>query len=618
MPPPPPPSPRSSNADLPAAHFLKLPGELRNDIYRHYLRLEGGYVYNFQTATLTAHPDERRDVALQYTCKQVYEEMYGLALATNTLHFYPIESDDLRVPAARFQALCWLLDRRLETLVWPDHVFHPYFMVETDAWNGVLSREDYEEHVRAKRKRDYEIVHDDETNREEAYWIPWRGIDKDPRVRERHRDPEIPWETEIPLLTQSIIDEVAVTFPEMKRLLLLEPTALFHHVRGILSAWGTGYMTDTRLRAAIRHTVQVAIDRGCYTGDIAAYARSLLTLSSNHRRWDIPSVAQLDDMLLSLRACGALNTYDFEMGPWNTVFWESPGICPFEQQGEKQIFGKYRYSAAAAGVRFLEALPEKMRNHVRNMVLHENQTSVSSPQCHGLGFLPFFQENPMLSIERRIDLWRNVVQLVPDGEWWFQIVRHVYEPLRRSGAVKAVERWISETLALELSPASFSLVLEGDDGLDGCSEIFETLRLDAILMLAGDEALAQKPATDILLWRPEGLEPLDTFERWPDAVQAIVKGDSAVRCSFPTSKFSLPTVEDVMNIPRVRSQGAHELNHRTRRQLDWYLINPHPRYPLEPAKFEPPPSLPSWDKLQEENVIPEFFTSGERGSYFAR
>lgn len=204
--------------------------------------------------------------------------------------------------------MCWLLDRRLEKLVWPDYLFHPYDMQHTNAWTGVMSREDYEEHVEVQRKRDYEMVHDDETDREEAFWIPWRGIDKDPRVRERYRDPEIPWEMEIPLLTQSIIDEVVVTFPEMKRLLLLEPTDDFNHVRDALSAWGTGYMTDTRLRAAISHTVQVAINQGCYTGDVAAYARSLLTLSSKHHRWDIPSVAQVDDMLLSFRACGALNT----------------------------------------------------------------------------------------------------------------------------------------------------------------------------------------------------------------------------------------------------------------------------------------------------------------------
>ncbi|KAF4880113.1 hypothetical protein CGCSCA1_v000875 [Colletotrichum siamense] len=70
----------------------------------------------------------------------------------------------------------------------------------------------------------------------------------------------------------------------------------------------------------------------------------------------------------------------------------------------------YRFSAAAAAICFLEAIPHENRTHLRKIILDEKNEAVSNLECHARGLISFCQEYPLLRIERRVSLWRNIFQ----------------------------------------------------------------------------------------------------------------------------------------------------------------------------------------------------------------
>ncbi|KAI1086933.1 hypothetical protein F5B19DRAFT_500621 [Rostrohypoxylon terebratum] len=69
--------------------FFDLPYQARNSIYRHYVSVNGGYIYNPDTNKLRTADDGPIDLSLAYTCQTIAFEMRGLALSTNTITFYP-------------------------------------------------------------------------------------------------------------------------------------------------------------------------------------------------------------------------------------------------------------------------------------------------------------------------------------------------------------------------------------------------------------------------------------------------------------------------------------------------------------------------------------------------
>jgi len=66
-----------------------LPSEIRQQIFKECLKVDGGYVYNAQTDKLT-NADEARtpiDLSLRYTCRSIARDTATIPLAVNTIHF---------------------------------------------------------------------------------------------------------------------------------------------------------------------------------------------------------------------------------------------------------------------------------------------------------------------------------------------------------------------------------------------------------------------------------------------------------------------------------------------------------------------------------------------------
>ncbi|KAF2111943.1 hypothetical protein BDV96DRAFT_649311 [Lophiotrema nucula] len=101
----------------PRTHFLSLPRELRDAIYAHVVTYDGGLIYDHASRKLRTKQGPA-DLALVYTCKQIAEEMRGLALERNAIAFSTMctDVDDLRIKAGCFDAVFNTLQEQKQDL----------------------------------------------------------------------------------------------------------------------------------------------------------------------------------------------------------------------------------------------------------------------------------------------------------------------------------------------------------------------------------------------------------------------------------------------------------------------------------------------------------------------
>lgn len=273
---------------------------------------------------------------------------------------------------------------------------------------------------------------------------------------------------------------------------------------------------------------------------------------------------------------------------------------------------KFRFSAAAAAIHFLQYLPATMRAKMRNIVLDEDHEAVAKPQCHALGLIPFCLENPLLRVERRVSLWNNV--FLPDRRYSAsENPEHRYQPGRRHAPwaldskqiTRNLSEWIVEALALGpagMPASSFSLLLDGQPVPQQCAQIFQLIvQRDASWQAAWIESLDRgflpeqswvnrrgKLWEDLLY--PERLHsvyPGYTFECLPQALRDITNNKSIVRCNFD--------VGEPLDVESI----IHE--HRS-----WTIQTWREEWAKhEPATWEPAAPLPGLRAILERNLVPK-------------
>ncbi|KAF2437281.1 hypothetical protein P171DRAFT_425548 [Karstenula rhodostoma CBS 690.94] len=80
--------------------FLRLPRELRDIIYRHYVDDRDGYVYDFERNKLTHANGDRIDLSFSLVCRQISSEIAGVALDANEVVFRTYCSEKTKFKAA--------------------------------------------------------------------------------------------------------------------------------------------------------------------------------------------------------------------------------------------------------------------------------------------------------------------------------------------------------------------------------------------------------------------------------------------------------------------------------------------------------------------------------------
>jgi hypothetical protein len=145
---------------------------------------------------------------------------------------------------------------------------------------------------------------------------------------------------------------------------------------------------------------------------------------------------------------------------------------------------KYRFSAAAVAISFLESLPSAVRMQVQHVNLDEDFKSSARPECHAIGLVRFCLENPRLRIVRHVNLWWTALQ--PPRWQWYKFPASLRPednycetmgPWHIPSRFKLWSDEIDTLLTYGMPSSSFSLVFGGPE--DSCQQAFEILKYAA-------------------------------------------------------------------------------------------------------------------------------------------
>ncbi|KAK4677493.1 hypothetical protein QC764_404890 [Podospora pseudoanserina] len=278
--------------------------------------------------------------------------------------------------------------------------------------------------------------------------------------------------------------------------------------------------------------------------------------------------------------------------------------------------GRFRFSAAAAAIYFLNSLPTTTRKHIRRIHLDEDRVSVSHPECPIRGLLPFYLENPGLMIERRASLWNNLFQARAWGEASGKFLDPFsgftvgllnwgatdHDALPANHVTRQVALWMAEASHPGISDA-LNLVLDGGPTQDRSADVFrEVVQRDAAWQVAKERRFNDPKRT---LWmRMETAENCWHVVRFPQLLADINKPTSRTRCNFDPGQ---PWDDDQINQIISANQIAEDALSPSRYDMNMQLL---PVDPLDAwglgrdLDFDTASPLKSFYCLLEENMDP--------------
>ncbi|KAK8112506.1 hypothetical protein PG984_013032 [Apiospora sp. TS-2023a] len=320
-----------------------------------------------------------------------------------------------------------------------------------------------------------------------------------------------------------------------------------------------------------------------------------LALTARHTHWNFPSQSDVDTLFELLHDRYSCFYGHFRAGDDCRTLTQEPDEFSLFKGEFKDA--KYRFSAATAAIRCFGLFPDTHRD-MRSILVHEDRDSVPCSASHGRGLVRFCMENPLLRIERRVDLWRNVFldsmgphieERFADTDDWLD---DQHPTLRRKPTTRAIGRSVMEAAELEgMPPGCFRLTLDG--GAPGpanvCADLFQhwvqaSAAEQTALRLTMERGLPMTggPRAHVRFSRNYedlNIPPAMYFETgssgFPDELSKIVSGTSVVRCL----NFSPGVAHDVEEIIQAR--------HR-------FTI---------PTFFNPVSPLPQWIELLMENLL---------------
>ncbi|KAI4636948.1 hypothetical protein J4E93_010738 [Alternaria ventricosa] len=253
-------------------------------------------------------------------------------------------------------------------------------------------------------------------------------------------------------------------------------------------------------------------------------------------RLDIPG--SLYSALSRLHLLSLLNTGPEQQAPcWEFQRKTNPFEIVFSRIDGRPVMGEDKpsscFSAAAVAIRFWNALDPTTRMQIRRFDIDEDRRSRFFPMCHTEGFIPLWQENPKLRINRRVNLVNTIVEEArqPDRSAWHR------EHAHHADKLKTLWDWIAEVKALHaafvIPKGAFSLKFYSDASPEDTKEVVDVMQEAAAWQMALDKVAQNGNAGNThalgfnysdYLWDPRGLA-------WHE-LQEISKGSSIIKCDF--------------------------------------------------------------------------------------
>ncbi|KAF5568790.1 hypothetical protein FPHYL_2596 [Fusarium phyllophilum] len=434
--------------------FLSLPCELRQMIYKYYFPTNQGYHFNPTSRKLTVAHGEPIDIALMYACRLVAEETKEMPFLYNDISFKTFYQQDLsawlcrfdRLVKAQFQEQAQLL-LQLCPFVTPEIQLR---IQERFPW--------FATHLSVA------FIHYSNTA------LP-RGD---------------PWED--PFNSASL--HAVVTPPANEMFIDICPNDRAHSAHRAAIEFTLRLLCETSDKQFI-DTVNEILVGWEYSGG----ARLSNFLDRCYEPWRFPSLlSDLDEM-------------GHRLGDHKA--WASMTSWETSRRHNMQYRPLYRFSAVSAAIGFLNALPINKRSSLRNIIIHEDRISAGYSDGHAIGLIPFCQENGQLRIRHKFSMVRNLFEraYVYQNPAFDRIqdqkeksVPEVIFRVTSMGLYPIITNCLAEAMYLPdagMPDGSYTLLLDGEDAGDLCSEIFQQGVLDKeAKRLVLNRALKEDPNSD--------------------------------------------------------------------------------------------------------------------------
>ncbi|KIL87083.1 hypothetical protein FAVG1_09637 [Fusarium avenaceum] len=479
-------------------HITNLPLEITEQIFGEYFKVQGGYIYDGKVDKLRNADNTPIDLSLVYTCRSIANDCKHLPLAVNALHFSTGYREDWRSLAG-----CFNLAATYYNVLQQDLVLHLAHLITPEMHAQLEKRfPTFRSKLEAERKAHIRAwnTHDDvrpaedtdTTNTSEPVrpavcefmrefykdavsvveeWSPgeYRGyydIDEQLRCQDSPRySTPVGWDSCDRAYQNWTVHsgEIDQCLPQCLRLIAdRNPQEFAAHLYVCLPHWDGKYPAEDFFHLRLEHWAIPSRSQ-------VAHVLNLLGVPDFV--WKLPDMWSYD----------ASFTYHVGDNP-------SPGHFPEEYSHpttkfDTRIREKTRFSAASAAIRFLDSLTYNQRIQIRTIAIHEDFPSVNNASLHGLGLVPFLQENPLLRVQRRVSVlycifriaYMDIIDVDPmnvllrTASYWDIGDWLILEPL---------SRWLLDARDMAnagISPGSFTLLLESGTEADLCTEAFEQL-----------------------------------------------------------------------------------------------------------------------------------------------
>ncbi|PNP46592.1 hypothetical protein TGAMA5MH_02050 [Trichoderma gamsii] len=159
-----------------------------------------------------------------------------------------------------------------------------------------------------------------------------------------------------------------------------------------------------------------------------------------------------------------------------------------------------------------------------------------------------------------------------------------------------VALWMMETLALlplGMPKESFTIILDGGEAPEKCSDIFEQIvQRDAVWQAAWETVAANELAEESFL--DKRLHNCYRMDGFPEAMRDMENNlHGFIQCAFDLR----PSIWDV-------EKETEKFRHLTLEESNALPV-------INQMFFQPPEPLPTWQDLLAENILPEFFGEQE-------
>ncbi|KAF4980207.1 hypothetical protein FZEAL_3718 [Fusarium zealandicum] len=439
------------------ANLVRLPVELRQQIYREYFKADGGYVFNGESEKLTTASGHPIDLSLMYTCRFISNDTKGIPLALNNITFSTVYREDWRPLAGCFNFISIfhrLLEAdlvvRLERFMTPEMYSH--LALEFPSFDAQIKKVSRDREASIAESEPEETIRSGRwmgdafgwnLNNSAEYFRGFGHIRGDASLRET-------WDGDICTIQGAMSCCLRLLAEK-------EPAEFAKLVYEALPSWVDRYP-----------------------------AREVLDLG--FAPWAIPSPSDVKNATQRLEADSAWQRlepwyYQASLSP-NAPGPQSTRLASLKPEGTR-CREKIRFSAAAIAIRFLGHLSASQRLQIRTITLHEDFPAVSTPSCHVHGLAPYFKENPRLRVERRVDLLRCIFEQTrlrgaQAAAWFLQDPASCdigdLDGLDVEEITPVLTGWLRDTLAVTdvgIPAESFTFTLEGGDHADFCTGLFQ-------------------------------------------------------------------------------------------------------------------------------------------------